>query len=168
MLHNIFSGLSRGAYICALLLVAACSGESLTDDRQTTTVDPNEIQISEYVHETLPEELLLRIKGITDVFEPIDGVTYEQAIDLYRRDQNPESEIIVWEEMARTYSQFTENELWSVEKKQEVYKAVLLSSMFPKEEVLSQLAPNYLTAEDVEQLTQLYGLSPQPIRVHKE
>ena len=45
-------------------------------------MDPNDIQFGDYIHGTLPEELLNRIKATTDVFESVDGVTFEKAVDF--------------------------------------------------------------------------------------
>ena len=165
MRHAWLAQLIRSTLIGALLFVAACSDAVEPDTSQPYTVALRDISPSDYVHETLPEDLLTRIKSITDVFEPIDGLIYEQAVDLYRRNQNPESEIIIWEEMAYAYSSFTEDKSLPIEEKHEAYKALLLASMFPESEVFNQLKPKHLTAENIDRINQLYRLEPEPVKV---
>ncbi|MCJ8312960.1 MAG: hypothetical protein HRU38_12305 [Saccharospirillaceae bacterium] len=50
--------------------------------------------------------MLVRIKNTTDTFEIVDAITYEMAVDLYKRDYDPESILVIWEEMARVYNDF--------------------------------------------------------------
>jgi len=144
--HILLVQLITGALAGALLFMAACS-----DVVDSGTSEPHTVAM----------------KDITDVFEPIDGLTYEQAVDLYRRDQNPESEIVIWEEMVHAYSSFAEGKSLPIEEKHETYKALLLASMFPESEVFDQLKPKHLTAEDVDRINQLYRLDPEPVKVTK-
>lgn len=152
------------------MLISACSGEIGNGAPQTETVAPSEVSLGDYSHESLSEDLLLRVRAITDVFEAVDGISYEQAVDLYRRDQNPEAEILIWEEMALAYDRFCSGDLICEQagKRQEVYKAVLLASMFPEVEVADQLDAQILTAEEIDQINHFYRLDPKPVRVTPE
>ena len=135
---------------------------------QNETVDPNEIQLSPIIHESLPEPLLKRIKSVTDVFESVDGISYEQSVNLYRRDLNPEANLVIYEEMAKAYSQFCENRCASENEKLEAYRAVLLRSMFSSEDTLTQLEFNSLSKAEAIELLNGYKLEPEPITVYKE
>ena len=106
-----------------------------------------------------------RIKFTTNTFEAIDGISYEQAIDLYRRDLHPEDNIFIWEEMARVFISFCKENCETSEKKKEVYTALLLASMFHKKEVYSQLGPQILTPSEVDEITDSYQLDPAPLPV---
>ena len=53
-------------------------------------MNPSEIQFNGVVHKSLPDDMLERIKETTLVFEIVDGTSYEQAVDLYKRDLDPE------------------------------------------------------------------------------
>jgi hypothetical protein len=149
----------------SIAVLAACSGGDPVAEEGTILMDPAEITMNDYVHDELPDDLLDRIKATTDVFEPIDGISYEQAVDLYRRDFDPESNLRIWEEMTRVYSSFCATRCDSMEKKQEAYKALLLASMLPKDAVASQLQPSALSEDDVDQIVSMYGLAPEPIPI---
>ena len=50
--------------------------------------------------------MLKRIRATTDTFERIDGMSYEQAVDLYKRDLDPEANLVLWEEVVRAHKIF--------------------------------------------------------------
>ena len=151
-----------------IALLSSCNDKAVSDVPKTEVVDPNDISMGDYIHDSLPEALLIRIKATTDVFEPIDGISYEQAVDLYKRDIDPESNLVIWEEMVRAFQTFCLENCQSMEKKKEVYKVLLLTSMFPEDEVFNQLEPRILSPEDVKKINSLYTINPQPISVVKE
>jgi len=138
------------------------------DIPDTKLMNPSEIAFSDYIHESFSDEFLARIKYTTDTFEAIDGITYLQAIDLYKRDLKPEDNIVIWEEMARVFLDFCKENCESIEKKKEVYRTLLLASMFPKEEVYTRVEPQILTIKEVKQLANSYKLKPAPLPVVRE
>ena len=150
--------------ILLLLSVTAICEES----KESEIMDPNDISFNEYVHKTLPNELLVRIKATTDVFEIVDGVSYEEAVDLYKRDYDPESNLIIWEEMARVYSLFCNSRCTTHEERLEVYKTLLLRSMFTKKDTLSQMEYTELTIKEAEYILSQYGMEPEPLGIIKE
>jgi hypothetical protein len=151
-----------------LALIAACSGSEPKDSGEATIIDPKSLSFNEYVYQELPADLLERIRATTDVFEPIDGISYEQAVDMYRRDINPGHNVEMWVSMAQAYSAFCEARCGSMQEKNEVYKTLLLASMFSKDDVMNQLQSTILSEEDVDQLISLYGRPPEPILVIKK
>jgi hypothetical protein len=74
--------------------------------QNAAVIDPNDIQLGPYQYKELPTGLLKRIRATTNVFEKIDGMTYEKAVDLYKRDLNPEDNLVVWEAMVKAYITF--------------------------------------------------------------
>jgi|GEM_PF-2457692 len=150
------------------VLLTSCNDEQVQGELKTQLIDPNEITMGGYVHEKFSDEFLSRIKATTDIFEPIDGISHEQAVDMYKRDIDPESNLMIWEEMARAFTSFCQEGCQLLSRKKEVYKALLLASMFPEEDVFNQLEPQILTADDVKKLNALYTLTPQPIAVVQE
>lgn len=146
-------------------LAGACAAETSQNEPQTEIMDSADISFNDYVHETLPEDLLDRIKATVDIFEPIDGISYERAVDLYKRDFNPEENLVIWEQMAQAFTSFCAEGCDSMEKQKEVYRALLLISMFPREEVMPQLQPQILTPDEVSELSSLYALAPQPLTI---
>ncbi len=157
----------RIALICSCLIWAiSCTNN--TGESQTVTMDPNDLQFNDYVHESLSESLLERIKATTDIFEPVDGISFEQTVDMYRRDLNPEKNIIIWEEMARVFVLFCEGNCQSKEKKYETYKLLLLLSMFPLEQAIQHLNPQLLSKSEVEEVSSMYALEPTPIETYRK
>ena len=126
-------------------------------------MDPNQIQMNGYVHKDLPPELLKRIKATTDTFEIVDGVSYEKTVDLYRRDIDPESNLILWEEMAKVYNKFCKSRCATPSERMDVYRALLLRSMFPEEEALARLQPKTITESEAKYIVSQYNLAARPI-----
>lgn len=133
--------------------------------QETTVVDPNALELGPYRHQELPAELLTRIRAVTDAFQRIDGVSYEEAVDLYRRDVDPESNLVLWEEMVRAYEIFCESRCTRDDERKDVYQALLLRTMFPEEQAIAQLRPVALTREEAREVMQLYRLPAAPITV---
>ena len=72
--------------------------------------------------------------------------------------------------MALAYESFCEGDFICARpgKRQEVYKAVLLASMFPEVEVADQLDAQILTAEEIDKINHFYRLDPEPVKVVQE
>ena len=155
--------------LLALLLVAASGlACSPAPAQQSTVMDPNKIQMGPYRHSELPAALLPRIRATTDTFESIDGVTYEKALDLYKRDLSPEENLVLWEEMAKAYKSFCRDRCASSEERMDVYRTLLLRSMFSNEEALIRSDLKVLSATEAKEVMRLYTLPPKPIEVVQE
>lgn len=153
----------RTLSLLVLATVLVASGPSIA--QKTVTMDPKDIQFSGYHHKTLPPDLFKRIKATTDVFEPIDGISYEKAVDLYKRDVNPEENLVLWEEMVRAYQLFCKSRCGSPEERMDVYRTLLLRSMFSESESLKRARLKVLPSSDALALMKLYRLPPRPIDV---
>jgi hypothetical protein len=151
--------------IISLLALLATVNISVAE---TITIDPNKVNLNEHVHTSLPPELLPRIKAITNVFEPIDEISYEQAVDLYKRDLNPESNLIIWEEMARVYTAFCAARCTSPEERMDVYRTLLLRSMYSPEETIKNLQLNVLSKPEAMSIINQYSLKSEPIPIMVE
>ena len=147
-----------------LFIFIVFSGVALAENK-VVEINPNKIQMNGYVHESLPEKLLIRIKATTDTFEIVDGISYEKAVDLYKRDIDPESNLVIWEEMARVYNRFCEPRCKTSSERTDVYRALLLRSMFPNEEALARLNPKVITASEAKGVISQYKLEAKPIDV---
>ena len=132
---------------------------------KAVTMEPNQIQMNGYVHESLPQDMLKRIKVTTDTFEVVDGISYEKAVDLYKRDLDPESNLVIWEEMARVYNIFCKSRCDTAAERKEVYHALLLRSMFSSQESLARLQPNVLSLTEAMSIISQYKLEAKPIDV---
>jgi hypothetical protein len=150
--------------IAHLALIALLWSQSLAF-AQKTMVNPNEVQLSPYRHHELPPTLLKRIRATTDVFQQVDGLSYEQAVDLYKRDVNPEENLVLWEEMVRGYKAFCRARCTTALERADVYRALLLRSMFEEQEAIQRAQPKVLTAAEVSAVVRLYRLPAKPIDV---
>lgn len=130
-------------------------------------MNPEDLQIREYGHKELPPALLKRIKVTTDVFEAIDGISYEKAVDLYKRDLNPEANLVLWEEMVKGYKSFCASRCKSPQEKMDVYRLLLLRSMFDDEESLKRANLKVLKSSEATAVLKLYRLPPKPLDVVK-
>ena len=138
---------------------------TVSAQNKVITVDPNDIQMNGYAHETLPDSMLTRIKYTTDTFEIVDGISYAKAVDLYKRDLHPEENLVIWEEMARVYNSFCASRCKSNDERKEVYRALLLRSMFSTEESLARLQPAVLSQAETKAIVEAYSLEAKPIGV---
>jgi len=150
--------------IIAVFIVLSFS-QAINAQEKVVTMDPNQIQMNGYVHQSLPQDMLKRIKGTTDTFEVVDGISYGKAIDLYKRDLDPESNLVIWEEMARVYNIFCKSRCDTEAERKEVYRALLLRSMFSSEESLARLQPNVLSVMEAQSIISQYKLEAKPIDV---
>ncbi len=146
--------------ILLLSFTAFCYAQS-----KVIEIDPNKVQYNGYVHETLPPTLLKRIKLTTDTFEIVDGVSYEKAVDLYKRDIDPESNLVIFEEMARVYNLYCKGKCLSAAERSDVYKALLLRSMFNSEQALARFQPKAISISDAKNIISQYKLEAKPIDV---
>lgn len=128
-------------------------------------IDPSKIQFNSYVHKTLPPALLKRIKDTTDTFEIVDGISYEKAVDLYKRDVDPESNLVIFEEMARVYTIYCKGKCSSHPERMDVYKVLLLRSMYNSEQALAHFEPKAISIADAKNIISQYKLEAKPIEV---
>lgn len=56
-------------------------------------------------HESLPPELVERIKKIQALLAEVDPTPLDKVIEDFRRDLHPEREVAIWEKIAADYQQ---------------------------------------------------------------
>ena len=150
-------------YLLSLLIVS-----SLLNAEETKIMDPNDIKMGPVLNEKLPEDLLKRIKSVTDVFEIVDGISYTESVNLYQRDLDPEANLVIYEEMARVYKEFCETRCSSQVERMDVYKLTLIRSMFKENEVLQRVDLNSLSQQEALSIIKSYKLKAEPIAVYSE
>jgi hypothetical protein len=81
-------------------------------------------------HTELPAALVARIKAYKRILDDADPTTLEQAIDNFKRDSNPENELVIWERIASTYQLYlTENPTTDFATRREVCAVLIGASM---------------------------------------
>jgi hypothetical protein len=147
-----------------------CSCNSSKDDKQNVqTMNPNDIRLSEVVHDSLTTDQVQRIKKIQSTFAEVYPVSLEETITNFKRDQNPDSEIEIWLQMANAYEKYLSSKEGKLDlnKKREVYKLILSRSMMSDEEAITNSKLSILTEKDAKEVLSYYNLKPDPIDVIK-
>jgi hypothetical protein len=118
---------------------------------ETAKILPGPIQ-----HETLPQKLVNRILINTYVLQEVFPQTLEEALDSFRRDANPQTEVQVWELIAACYVRTLQGKPGIDERKKgEFFKYFLLRTMAPPEQLdLSEIA---LPSDDIEYLAEVFN-----------
>ncbi|WP_394781437.1 hypothetical protein [Undibacterium sp.] len=113
----------------------------------------------------LAPAFLKRIHTITDAFEKIDGISYDQAVDLYKRDPDRNANLALWEEILKAYKSYCHFRCKTEVEQLDVYRVLLLRSMYTEDEALRQARPRILTPEQAKTLMRYYSLPPKPMDV---
>ena len=108
----------------------------------------SQIELGPIRHGTLPPELLSRIEDIARIFAEVNGQPATEWVKDFRRDLNPEKEIIIWEAMAATYSVFTKRRKQTLAAKKEVYGLLLMNSMQDAASMLDEIPLKHLNKAD--------------------
>ncbi|MFZ6647837.1 hypothetical protein ACO0LO_19085 [Undibacterium sp. TJN25] len=111
----------------------------------------------------LAPAFLKRIHTITDAFEKIDGISYEQAVDLYKRDPERNANLALWEEILKAYKSYCHFRCKTEIEQMDVYRVLLLRSMYTEDEALRQAHTRVLKPEQARTLMRYYSLPPKPM-----
>ena len=122
------------------------------------------------VHESLNKEQLDKIKFIQETFKEVYPVSLEETITNFKRDQNPDNEIDVWLNMAKTFQPFsTENAgEQKLEIRKEAFKLILMRSMMTEKEAVSSADLKLLNDNQIQEILKNYTLDAKPIKVEKK
>jgi len=110
---------------------------------------------------------LERIAAVQATFAEFDGGAHEEWVREFAQDGDPEAEIVVYEEMAKSFTLFCSRRDLAPGARHEVYLILLLRSAASEEETLRQLEGKlvHLGVADVQQVLSDYTAPPQPIGV---
>jgi hypothetical protein len=106
-----------------------------------------------------------RIKLIAGIFQDVFPDTMENWINSFLKDDDPEREILVWEDMAKAYMHICSH--WSLTKKQkvEVFDLILNRSSLPEKLVLQKIQLKTLSKKQAKFVLSKYKGIPQPILI---
>lgn len=122
--------------------------DSAHSNQADAWVPTSSLERSPAQRDALGQEQLRRIQQVRAVFADVDDQTEAEWVDNFRRDQNPDKEIAVWEEMASAYREFCSGRQLSSVAKMDVFRVVLMRSMASEEETLAKVQLNELTKGD--------------------
>lgn len=162
-MKNIFLILTTALIFCA------CNSDK-NDEKNIQTMNPNDIQLNEVVHDSLTTEQIDKITTIHSTFEEVYQVSLEETITNFKRDQNPDSEIDIWLQMAAAFKKYLSSKQENLElnTKKEVFKLILSRSMMADEEAIANSNLTILTVKEAKEVLSYYTATPDPIDVLKK
>lgn len=121
--------------------------------KKMTSEEAKEVQLGPIRHETLPIELIIRVRVIRTILFDVYPHSFEFWIEGFQRDLHPENEIHIWEKIATCYSEsIIVLKILEGQKKQEVFSLTFgLFNGIEKEEV----EINHLTENEVQIVTNI-------------
>lgn len=150
-------------FLFFLLILLQCKEKQ----PKTQLMDPNAIEQSPILHDSLTTEQLKKIDYLYETFKEVDSTTKETWITDFRRDANPDDEMTIWMQIAMAYNAFLkEKPEVSLDQKKEVFTVLLLRSSIHESEVLKQMKLKYITKEEALSVMKNYTLKAQPITVY--
>ena len=156
--------MNRLLFILLAIIISSCNFKKAEDNTQT--IDPKKIQLGDVVHDSLSKDQINNIKKIQSTFSEVCPVSLEETITNFKRDQNPDSEILIWLEMAKTYEKYlTSEKTLDLKTKKEVFRLILSRSMMPEEEAIENSNIKILTKEKAKKVLSYYSLNADPIDV---
>jgi hypothetical protein len=104
----------------------------------------------------LQEDQLLRIKTLQQTFAEVDQSPLDEWIDNFKRNADPNREIMIWERIAEAYTRYCSQHPLTVEAKKEVHSILLTRSMVSEEEAIKQIKLKLLTIADAKEIMSFY------------
>lgn len=156
-------------HLLAIVVSLGFSGCGIKDKDKSETgnVAVEELRLNEIVHDSLTQKQLLDIENIHAVFSEVSSASLEETITDFRRDQNPDDEIAIWLKMASAYQKFclVNGPQLELNKKKEVFAAILMRSMMDDKEVLDNLKVKYLSIEELKEALTYYNTPASPLKI---
>lgn len=71
---------------------------------------------------SLPASFITRVQKYKEILKEVETISLEETVANFQRDINPESELIIWENIAKQYKlNVTNNPKWTIaDKKKEL------------------------------------------------
>ena len=133
---------------CLAFFGFACAGRSESQRPQTQMVNVADLRPNEIQHEQLSEEQLRRIKKLHETFAAVDSSSLEKWIDNFKRDANPDSEIAIWERIAKAYTSYCSQRELTPEARSDVFQTLVMRSMTSDVEAVKALKLKVLSEDE--------------------
>jgi hypothetical protein len=146
-----------------LIIVSTATCES--HGAQSTRTDTASYRLGPIQHETLTAAQFERIRELRQTFRDVDSSSLEKWIDDFRRDADPDREIVIWERMAQAYRTYSSHRPLSRAAKADLFGVLLMRSSGSDSFVLSNMRLSVLTPADARDILRLYQAAPAPIQV---
>jgi hypothetical protein len=110
-------------------------------------------------------EQLEKIKRIHSVFSEVYPISMKETIENFKHDQNPDSEIITWTNMADAYENYLagKQKKPDLNTKKEIFALILSRSMMPDTQAIDSTGLKILSKEEAMQVLSFYKAPPDPV-----
>lgn len=157
-------------YISIFLLgisVWAYYRKAKSEKENVENVNPNKLVQNKIVHEHLSEKQIEKIKKIQSSFADVYKISLEETITNFKRDQNPDNEIEIWLNMLKAYEKFVYKNGDEIElnKKNEVFKLILMRSMMDEKEAEFETKCTILNKDEINEIFSYYKIKAKPIMI---
>jgi hypothetical protein len=161
--------LNREILTFLVLVTTGLTLYSCKDKSNIKSVNANDLTLSPVVHDTLSTAQIEKIKKIQTTFAEVNPSSLEETITNFKRDRNPDNEIAIWLVMASAYENFiSKRATLNLDKKEEVYKLILMRSMYNEAEAKIKSELKLLTDKEVLEIFSYYDLDAKPITVEQK
>lgn len=137
-------------------MLPGCDGRKDDQRAQTKVVNTADLKPNEIQHAQLSEEQLRRIKKLHETFAEVDKSSLETWIDNFKRDADPDSEIAIWERIARAYVSYCAGRELTLEAKDDVFQTLVLRSITPEEDAVKRLKLKVLSEDEARKVMSGY------------
>jgi hypothetical protein len=111
----------------------------------------------------LPSGFMERIRTLKSILDEVYPKSFDDWVEGFELDGNPEKELLIWECMALTYSTFVEGRTLSVEAKKEAINVILQFSLGRTEEYILNSKRKVLHKVEVIGLVDCYRAAAETI-----
>ena len=95
-----------------------------------TKIKISEIKVGPVRQAVLPSGFIVRVQKFKEILKEVETVSLEDAVNGFQRDLHPESELLIWENIARLYEEATRNNpQWTMLEKKKMFKDMLIASL---------------------------------------
>jgi hypothetical protein len=151
-----------------VLSFALISCNSQNEKPKVEMMNVKDIQLGPVVHDTLSKEQLEKIAKIHSTLAEVNRASLEETITNFKRDQNPDREIQIWQNIASAYEMFIKKHAsLDLVKKDEAFKLLLLRSMMPASDAIEAAKLKVLNKAEVTELLTYYNAEPEKISIDK-
>lgn len=135
-----------------VLSTVGCSVSRKPQTASSSPLQPNANQTGQ-----LQEDQLLRIKTLQQTFAEVDETPLDEWIDNFKRNPDPNRELMVWERIAEAYTRYCSMHPLTLEAKKEVFSILVIRSTVSEDEALKQIKPKLLTITDAKEVMSFYS-----------
>lgn len=140
--------------------------ETEIDEKNSFMVRVEDLMSQDKFNSTLSEEQKGRVNILMEILKDIYPCHMDEWINGFMRDFNPESEIRIWEAIARAYIRTRKYHL-SKSHGNEIFSYLLMRSCSKKSAVMKEIKNNKLPLEIISKILDGYDLKPKPLRVSR-